>query len=80
MCISSLVELSQLVQQYNGELKKKTRVLKTMRANHANVMEKVRKQSQLMQTFRTECEQNKELTKRIRELQSRRNHFVYSIC
>ena len=65
--------MNKLIQQYNSELKKKNRTLKTSYTNQGNVLEKVRLHSKLMQTLRIECENNKELMKRIRELQSRRS-------
>ena len=69
------VELTKLTQQYNTELKKKNRLLKAARSNQTNVLEKVRSHSKMLRTFRVECENNKELVKRVRELQSRRSWF-----
>lgn len=69
-----------MVQQYNNELKRKNRALKSSRANQNSVLEKTRLHAKMMQTFRVECENNKELIKRIRELQNRENHYYFNIC
>ena len=69
------VELLAVLQQRNTELKKKNRMLKGIKEKQAIVQEKTRVHSKLMHTFQVECENNKELMKRLRELQSRRAKF-----
>ena len=69
------VELVGVTQQRNTDLKKKNRMLKAIRENQAMVQEKTRVHSKLMHTFHVECENNKELMKRLREVQSRRTKF-----
>ena len=74
--ISSVIQqLTTLVQQHNTELKKKNRLLKVTATNQSVVQEKIRLHSKLMHTFQLECENNKELKKRLRELQGRRSQF-----
>lgn len=50
-------------------------MLKSIRENQAMVQEKTRVHSKLMHTFQVECKNNKELMKRLRDLQSRRTKF-----
>ena len=62
-----------MVQQYNIELKKRTRVQKTASTQQSVTMEKVRLHTKMMHSFKIECDNNKELKKRLRELQSLRS-------
>lgn len=62
-----------MVQQYNIELKKRTRVQKTANTQQSVTMEKVRLHTKMMHSFNIECDNNKELKKRLRELQSLRS-------
>ena len=48
-------------------------MLKTAASNQETVMEKKRAYSKTLQLFRQQCETNKELMRRLRELQQRRS-------
>lgn len=75
------LELTRILQQYNIELKKRNRLLKTAVGKQTVVLEKKRQHSKMMQSFRQECTTNKELMKRIRELQNRKsNLWVCVVC
>ncbi|OAO17612.1 coiled-coil domain-containing protein 93 [Blastocystis sp. ATCC 50177/Nand II] len=69
---SVIQQLSKVVQQYNIELKKRNRAQKAASDNQAVIMEKVRLHAKMMHTFNVECDNNKALKKRLRELQSLR--------
>ncbi|KAK8790574.1 hypothetical protein WA171_002096 [Blastocystis sp. BT1] len=68
-------QLTRILQQYNIELKKRNRLLKATVGKQTVVLEKKRQHSKMMQNFRQECTANKELIKRIRELQNRKSNL-----